>query len=90
MTDPAFRQHPGTLRRRLPDGVLLLAPAATEPIVITGPGADLWDLLARPDAFASAADTIARAYAGDPDQVRRDLAPVWDRLVAVGALTPAP
>jgi len=76
----------GTLGRFLPDGLLLLGPTATEPIVMTGPAADVWGLVDTPISFEQVVSTLARRYDVAPPLVAADLEPVWDRLVTLAAV----
>lgn len=75
-----FVRASDALWRELADGVLLLSPSLPQPIAVLGPAADAWDLLAEPTDVTDLVTELARRYQGDPDQVRRDLAPVLAEL----------
>jgi hypothetical protein len=75
--------------RRLPDELLVLGPDDPAPTVVTGPAADVWELVERPIDFETAAATLAEHYATDAVVVERDLEPVWAHLLALEAIGPA-
>ncbi|MCU0268916.1 MAG: PqqD family protein [Acidimicrobiales bacterium] len=75
------------LERLLPHGILLLALDGDEPILVTGPGPDLWHVLDEPRTLAELAGLLGARYDADADVVARDLAPVLERLEASRLVT---
>jgi hypothetical protein len=61
------------LSRRVPDGVLVLLLPDGQPELITGPGGDLWDLLAVPRTIPDLAGDLASRYDHDEAIVANDL-----------------
>jgi hypothetical protein len=90
MTDPRYRRNPHALVRHLPDGLLVLGPAAAEPIIVTGPGSALWSLLDEPRTLDDLVVALAAEFATDADTVRHDLARAWVRLLDTRAVVAAP
>ena len=79
-----FVRHPQVLHRHLTDGVLVLAPGASQATALLGTAADLWEVLARPVTAAAAADELAGRYDGDPTTIAADVARALEQLAAVG------
>jgi len=67
-------------------GVVVLPEHADDPVTLAGSGALLWELLARPRPLPDVVDELAGLYGADVEVVERDLEPVVERLVAIGAL----
>lgn len=84
----AHQRRDRVFTRQLPDGVLVLGPDSSQPIVVTGPAADVWPLVAVPTTFEDAVATLAERYAADAAVVAADLEPVWSELVARSAIGP--
>jgi hypothetical protein len=84
----ALQRQDRVFTRRLPDGLLVLDPHSPQPIVVTGPAADVWPLVAAPTTFDDAVRTLAERYAVDAGIVAADLEPVWSELVARSAIGP--
>ena len=61
------------ISRRLPDGVLVLLLPDGEPELVTGPGGQLWDLLAMPTSVTDLTVALAASYDHDPTVVGHDL-----------------
>lgn len=65
-------------------GFLALARPGSDALTISGPAADLWELLAADPTPAGLAATLAARYGADPAMVESDLAPVLDALFRHG------
>jgi hypothetical protein len=81
-----LRRRAEVLWRRVTSGVVLLTPEAADVIEVTGPGAEIWDLLAEPITFGELTARLARDHESDAATVRRDVEPVLEELVARGAV----
>jgi hypothetical protein len=87
MTTPVrYCRHSRVLWRRLANAVVVLGPHADKPTAISGPAAEIWDLLALPTTLDDAAAHLAAAHAAPAADVRRDIEPVLERLVREGAV----
>ena len=91
MTDPelppvSLERVPGTLFRALLDGLLILAPAAAEPLQFTSPGQMIWDLLAEPCTPDALAEELGEVFAAPIAVVRAGVDPVLRALLDVGAI----
>lgn len=84
-----WRRCPEALWRRSLDAVIVLAPAHADPIMLTGSGPALWELLVEPGTVAQLATVLARDHAADPAEVEADIAPVIEQLAEAGAIEPA-
>ena len=87
--EPRWRRAPDALWRRAFDAVIVLPAGVDEPMTLVGSGPQLWELLVEPRTFASLVDALASAFSEDRDVVAADIAPVVERLIAVGAIEPA-
>lgn len=75
------------LSRRTVDGVVLLRVQGGEPVVVTGGGATLWNLLERGIVGQQeAASAVAATYAAPPELVAEELGEVIDDLQRRGFL----
>jgi len=61
------------LWRRVPGAVLLLGEHQNDPIAVTGPGADLWELLDRPLTESAAGTALRTRYRVETAQVTADV-----------------
>jgi coenzyme PQQ synthesis protein D (PqqD) len=68
------------LWRRMPDRILVAAADGDEVLVLTGPGAVLWDLWIEPVSVEEASDALAELYMTDRRVVMTDILPLFDRL----------
>lgn len=89
-----WRRSETVLWRALTDGVVLL-PAAdpdttVEPVVVTGPGLDIWRLLASPQTADELADALRGTYTDADDRLHGDVMAVLDQLARRGLLEAAP
>jgi hypothetical protein len=81
-----LRRRPDVLSRRVASGVVLLTNEATDVFEVTGPGADMWELLARAVTFDELVARLAEDYETSPTVVRRDLEPVLTELRRLDAI----
>jgi len=88
--EPILSRAPSALARRTLRGVLIAAPGAEEPVLITTPGDAVWELLDRPQSRPDLIATLAAAYDEAPTTIAADIDPVLDLLVATGALVERP
>lgn len=73
MTDRRWCRSPAARWRSLPDGVLLASPSHPEPIVVTGPGRDVWDLLGAGPRHDDLVASLGERYGTEAARVRRDV-----------------
>jgi len=90
VSEPRLRRGEHVLWRRSLDAVLLLPVGAAEPLTLAGTGPDVWELLAAPASAPELARELGARFDADPATVEADLAPVLDRLLALGAIEPVP
>ncbi len=88
--DTLYLRDDAALWRRMFDGVVVLGPAADQPISISHPGWRIWQLLAQPTTVAALADTLSAEFEVAPQRLRADALAVIDVLLAAGAVTTAP
>ena len=75
------------LWRRVADGVLLLAPDAAGPMILTGSGAAIWELLESPADADEVARRLADIFQTTADQAQADTAPFLAELAVAGVVT---
>lgn len=83
-------RSPRVLWRRVADGVLLLAPDAAEPMVVSGSGAATWELLESPLDGDELALRLAALFDTTPEQTYAEIAPFLADLALAGVVTRAP
>lgn len=81
-----WRAHPGALARPVLGELLVLAPLAAQPVVVSGVGVGVWEQLASPVAAADLTESISEAYGVSPDVVAADVSALLDQLAALGAI----
>lgn len=74
------------LWRDTPGGVVLLSMVMPAPVLLTGSGAALWELLADPIQLEEAAMLLAEFYGVPDDVVMQAILPVTSELVRCGAI----
>lgn len=74
-----MRRHPESIWRSAP-GFLAVARPGTEILTVSGPAADLWELLDRHTTLSDVAAELAARHDAPVDVVLHDLEPLWDRL----------
>lgn len=79
---------PSVLWRYVPGGILLLAPGADDPVLLSGSGAAVWQLLAEPLQEEDVIETLARACAVEATVVAADLRPLLDEMAARELVVP--
>ncbi|MFI5047442.1 MAG: PqqD family protein [Acidimicrobiia bacterium] len=84
--EPRWRRRPDALWRRGLDAVLVLPVDADEPVMLTGTGPAVWELLAEPCTVPQLAAVLSEVYDAEPATVEADVRPVVDELVRLGAL----
>ena len=87
-----YRRSSAVLWRHSGGAVVLLSPAADQPVALQGPGRELWDLLSQPHSLAEAAATLALRFGMDPAAVQSAIEPVLEHLhdlAAVEKMAPA-
>lgn len=77
-SDVLFRAVPGYLALSKVDGV---------PLEVQGPGADVWDLLDRPQAFDQIVDSLAERYGVTPSAIAEDVSQLLVGLERSGFVT---
>ena len=88
MTTTAYRRRVDVLWRRSLDAVLCLPPGATEPVTLAGTGPEVWALLQRSHTLAELAAELAARHQTDAEVVTDDVAPILERLAALGLIEP--
>jgi hypothetical protein len=86
----SWRRVDQVLDRRLPDGIMLLHVERGDPVVVTGPGLDVWDALAQPSSVRALAERFAARYDVGVDQIEGDLLPLLEDLEARALVTRSP
>src|SRR6266545_3023150 len=84
--EPSFQRNPAALFRRLLDGVLVLGPAADEPLQISAPGDVVWELLAEPLTQRALTEDLSEIFGAPVNVVRADIEPVLTALIEVHAI----
>jgi hypothetical protein len=90
MTAPRWQRDERALWRRAPDLVVVVAPGTQPATALRGTGASLWNALSTPATVDELVARLSAEFGGEPDDVRRDIAPVIAALAALGALREAP
>lgn len=96
MPDPSvaeaarYRRSLEVLWRRVLDDVVLLPPGIDEPVLISGPGGLVWELLSDPVSIDEIVDQVVAVYRAVPDRVRSDMTVLLDELVRLGAVRASP
>lgn len=79
------RADPVVWRRSL-DQVVLLPPAAGEPMALSGAAVAAWELLAQPQPLAALVATLAELYDVRPEAIEPDVAALLTRLRELAAV----
>jgi hypothetical protein len=87
--DHRFRRAPDVLWRYTAEGVVLLPLKATEPFVLEGAGAALWEVLREPQTLQAAAATLSRRFSVPTEEVLSTVPAVLSELTDRGAVTDA-
>jgi hypothetical protein len=74
------------LSRRVPGGILLLAPDAAEPVLVTGSGVALWEILDEPMTVDEAVGIAATWFAAAPKAITPDVERTVHALASRGLL----
>lgn len=69
---------------RTAPGFLVVAAPAGELSVVTGPGAEVWELLAEPIEFDEAVRVLGERFGVEVEVVRRDLESFVESMIAKG------
>jgi len=77
----AIRPAPEVLWRRVPDGFMLLGAGHDDPLLLSGTGADLWELLGAGSTFEGLIGELAGRYGTDPSRISSDVEEAVRRLV---------
>lgn len=89
MTAP-WTRSPQVLWRRVAGGVLLLAPRDAEPLLVTGSGAAVWELLESPLGVEELAERLAETFDVSTEEAAAGAAPFLADLVDRGIVTASP
>jgi hypothetical protein len=81
-----WRRAEDALWRRTLDGVVVLPFDRPAPLVLRGPAARIWELLAQPLTIQELLDAIATIYAVEGDAVADEVGWAVDELAAAGAV----
>jgi len=81
-----WRRAETTLWRRTLDGVVVLPLDRPAPLVLRGPAARIWELLAQPLTIGELLDGIAEIYAVGGDTVAAEVGWAVGELADAGAL----
>ena len=82
--EPSWVRAENVLWRRLCGVVLLLRVDQGEPMAVTGPGADLWDVLEEPVTASAACTLLSRVYLAEPAEVTTDIGRLLAELAELG------
>jgi hypothetical protein len=89
MTD-RWQRADEVLSRRLPDGVIVLSLHRGDPLVVTGPGGELWDLLADERSTSEVVAALAEHFGAEPTTVHDEIVPLLHDLRERGLLVTGP
>lgn len=79
----AYHRSPHVLWRGSASRIVLLGPGSQNPLVMTGAGAALWEVLEQPVTLDGAATHLAGRYEVSEEKVAGDIRPLLDELVAL-------
>jgi hypothetical protein len=74
------------LTRSVEAGVVLIGPAAPNPVVLSGSAAILWETLAIPRSAGAIVDDLAACYGVDTELIVGDVERALHELVALGLI----
>lgn len=78
------------LWRRTPQGVVVLGGDAADPVLITGAGVLIWELLENPIAPDELSDALGQIHGMPPATILGEITPVVEELVRLGVLATCP
>jgi hypothetical protein len=81
-----WQQDARVLSRRSGERVIVLAPAGVEPVVLEGPAAIVWELLADPVEEQALFEQVADSFGVSVATVTTDVAPFLRELLDAGAV----
>ena len=85
-----YQRAPGTLARRTPGSLVVLAPRAHAPIRISGSSVIVWDLLAEPMPATDLLVEVAQQVGVPSSAVAEDLDAALAVLLEAGAVVVTP
>jgi hypothetical protein len=74
VTGERLRRDPAVRWRSCVDGVVVMAPAAAEPLFLSSPGDEIWRLLATPRTIDDLVDALAASFDGERGAIAGDVA----------------
>lgn len=86
MSVQTFRRHDHVAWREAGGAVVCLPPHATEPVVVSGSGTDLWALLAEPITVDEAVDVLSTTCGVPSELIYPDIASALVMLAELGAV----
>lgn len=84
MTSAPVVRHPAARWRRCVDGVVVMAPDASEPVFLASPGDTIWQLIDTPMAIEYLIDELATRFDGGRDAIGEDVASFVKELERAG------
>lgn len=84
--EPVYVHAPDVLCRTFGTTVMLRVRSGPGLLRLDGPSAALWSSLSSPRTLAASARSLADMFGVPDDDVRQDIDPVVEELVALGAL----
>jgi hypothetical protein len=81
-----WRRAPRALWRRSSDRTVVLRPGHEEPLLLSGAGQAIWELLEEPVDEHDLVAVLVDATQADPDQVANDVSAFLARLAEEGAV----
>jgi coenzyme PQQ synthesis protein D (PqqD) len=84
MDTTAYRRRADVVWRRSLDTIVCLPPNEAEPVTLAGTGPEVWDLLRTPHSVGELATELSARHGADPRVVAADVAPVVERMSALG------
>lgn len=82
-----WSRNSGVAWRRVAGGAVLLPPTAEEPLVVSGAGAIVWELLGTPSDLSSLSQRIESEYGVAAEKVAVDIAPFLEELAGRSLVT---
>lgn len=79
-----YARAPGVLWRRVADEILVLAPAAEDPAVLSAAAAVVWEELETSPLMTELTGSLALAFGRDPDAMRADVERILTDLERLG------
>lgn len=88
-TSVAMRRHPSVLHRQFDGEAVLYQPDSDFVVTLDAIGSVIWQLLEVPGSVDELVPDLADAFDADPQQVRADVAELFETLLESDVIQPA-